>query len=59
MAGLCSHPLRPAADGGDAGARDLDQAELGHDPDEALDSVVGPVISNTKCSVEASITWAR
>src|SRR4029450_12735231 len=32
-----SHPLRAAADGHDAGARDLDQAERNHERHEALD----------------------
>src|SRR5262249_59959066 len=32
-----SHPLRPAADRHDAGARDLDQAERDHERDEAFD----------------------
>src|SRR5262249_47809725 len=34
-----SHPLRPAADRDDAGARDLDQAERDHQRDEAFDLV--------------------
>src|ERR1043165_5520794 len=31
------HPLRPAADGGDAGARHLDEAERAHQVDELAD----------------------
>ena len=34
-----SHPLRPARDGDDAGARDFDQAERQHLADEAFDLV--------------------
>src|SRR5436190_18845263 len=33
------HPVRPAPDRHDAGARDLDQAEREHERDEALDFV--------------------
>ncbi len=33
------HPLRPARDRGDAGARDLDQAERQHQLDELVDLV--------------------
>src|ERR1035437_1985651 len=33
------HPLRPARDGGDTGARDLDQAERQHQLDELVDLV--------------------
>src|SRR5436190_3094236 len=34
-----SHPLRPAGDGDDAGARHLDQAERQHQSDELVDLV--------------------
>ena len=40
--------LDAARDGGDAGARDLDQAERPHQRDELLDLSVLPVNSKTK-----------
>ena len=46
-----SHRLRPAADGDDAGARHLDQAERQHQVDERSILSVAPVISKTKLSV--------
>ena len=50
----------PRDNGDDAGAGDLDQADLAHQRDEACRSCRGaPVTSNTKLEVVASTTRAR
>ena len=53
------HPLRSAADGDDAGARNFDQAERQHQLPKLSILSLAPVISNTKLSLVASMTRAR
>ena len=50
----------PASDRDDAGAGDLDQADLAHQLAEIVDLLrISPVTSNTKLEIVASTTRAR